>query len=85
VVRNHIARREEDEVIEQPIHIEERDCIPADATVCHYDELGEDAKHCFPRLLDDGPQPTGVAPAVGRELAACEYIKFTNYYHIRAD
>jgi hypothetical protein len=69
----------------QTIHVEETDCIPADATVCHYDELAENTKHCFPHLLDGESRTTGLPPAVGHELTACDYVKFTSYYRIRAE
>ncbi|WP_049998802.1 hypothetical protein [Halococcus sediminicola] len=69
----------------QTILVEETNCIPADATVYHYDELDENAKHCFPHLLDDESWTTGLPPAVRHELAACDYVKFTSYYRIRAE
>jgi hypothetical protein len=69
----------------QTIHVKETDCVPADATVCHYDELGENAKHCFPYLLDDESRTTEFPPVVGHELAACDYVKFTSYYRIRPE
>ena len=69
----------------QTITVEGTDCIPADATIYHYDELGENAKHYFPHLLDDEFRTTRLPPAVRRELAACDYVKFTSYYRIRAE
>ncbi|MFB6171080.1 MAG: hypothetical protein ABEJ23_01000 [Haloarculaceae archaeon] len=58
----------------------EDECVPADATVRHYDELTEPVKERLPSLLaaEDGRTERTVAA----DLTAGEYIKYTDYYRV---
>jgi len=65
------------------MHIEADTSIPSDATVRHYDELGEETKERLPDLVPD-EGGTRVPPQVATDLDAGEYIKFTDYYRVDA-
>jgi|GEM_PF-796177 len=58
----------------------EADRVPADATVCHYDELTGDAKHAFPEATADGTTTIGWRTA--EQFASIDVVKFTSYYRI---
>ena len=61
--------------------------IPSDCRVCHYDELGEDAKARVPALADDGTDAVtaDVAGPIADEFGDCDVVKFTEYYAVSAD
>lgn len=64
------------------LHIEAEESVPPDATVRHYDELGQETKERLPDLVGDGP--TRIPPGDAADLDAGEYIKFTEYVRVTA-
>ncbi|WP_114578803.1 hypothetical protein [Saliphagus sp. LR7] len=54
--------------------------VPTDSRVCHYDELGEDAKEEFPTLTES--TDASVDRSVVDELQECDLVKYTNYYEV---
>lgn len=64
------------------ITVEPAGRVPPTATVRHYDELPEAAKHRLPSLVEG--DRTRVEDGVAADLAACDYVKFTRYYRITA-
>lgn len=64
------------------LRFEPEERVPADASVCHYDELGERAKERLPALVADGG-PVAVDGPVAAEFG--DYVKFTSYYRVSED
>ena len=62
------------------ITLERVDDVPADAHVCHYDELAEPAKVRFPSLA--GATDASVDGAVIDGFQGCDLVKYTAYYEI---
>lgn len=55
--------------------------VPADATVCDYDELDDEIKHRLPDAVDAGEVPDGdLAEAMA--ACRCDVVRFTEYYRI---
>lgn len=55
--------------------------LPPETTVCHFDELDDEAKDCLLGLLDGrGPDATDSVDLEG--LTACDVIKFVDYYDV---
>ena len=61
--------------------------VPSDCRVCHYDELGENAKARVPVLAADESEPetADVDDPLGDEFSDCDVVKFTEYYAISAN
>ncbi|MFC4543438.1 hypothetical protein ACFO5R_16020 [Halosolutus amylolyticus] len=69
----------------QHVTAEPVDDVPADSTVCHYDELGEAAKELFPDLVgESGPDDDfdAVDEDAADGLQRCDFVKYTDYYGI---
>jgi hypothetical protein len=56
--------------------------IPEDASVCHYDELSDRAKHCLACLVRE-ETATSVGLKTANELTQYDGIKYTTYYELR--
>lgn len=65
----------------QNVTLEPVDDVPADSTVCHYDELSEAAKEQFPILTDDECRD-GVDDEAVDGLRRWDLVKYTDYYEI---
>lgn len=61
--------------------IEPAEEIPDGASVCHYDELDESAKHRLPTVTRRGGSTTS-DPAFETTAESCDLVKFTDYYTI---
>ncbi|ELZ01999.1 hypothetical protein [Natrialba asiatica] len=68
------------------ITIERVENIPADSRVCHYDELGEDAKAALAHLTDSHEGTVDAADVLETTATTgfhdCELVKYTDYYEI---
>lgn len=64
------------------VELDTVDSVPTDARVGHYDELGEAAKERLPTLAA-AEGATEVEERAGRDLAAYEFVKFTDYYRVQ--
>ncbi|ELZ03814.1 MULTISPECIES: hypothetical protein [Natrialba] len=71
------------------ITIERVENVPADSRVCHYDELGEDAKVALAHLTDSHEDTVDAADTADFLDATattgfhdCELVKYTDYYEI---
>ena len=62
------------------ITLEPVDDVPAKSRVCHYDELGEDAKEEFPILTET--IDASVDSAIADGLHGCDLVKYTDYYEV---
>ncbi|QCC60254.1 hypothetical protein NP511_18025 [Natrinema thermotolerans] len=60
--------------------LEQVDEIPSDSRVCHYDELGEDAKEELPTLT--GSDSASVDRSTAEGFQECDLVKYTDYYEI---
>ena len=61
--------------------------IPPDCRICHYDELGDDAKAQVPALAD-APAETEIEDVDGSiadDFDDCDLVKYTEYYAVSAD
>lgn len=56
--------------------------ITNESAVCHYDQLTEETKEWFPRVVHDGATAEIPPPDACRELGAYDYVKFTRYYRV---
>lgn len=66
------------------ITLEPTDDVPTESRVCHYDELGEDAKERLPDIAD-GDVDTGVDASVADEFEDCDLVKYIDYYEVSVD
>lgn len=57
------------------------DTVPDGARICHYDELGDEAKQYLSEAVRAGDE-NEIGPAAEREMADCDLVKFTEYYRI---
>lgn len=64
------------------IMFREVETIPEDASVCHYDELSDQAKHCLACLVRE-ETATSVGLKTANELTQYDGIKYTTYYELR--
>lgn len=81
VQENHTQEK----LMARRISVHPVETVPADASVCHYDELDERAKEQFPHLVPGGAGPveTAVDRRTAAELAECTLVKYTDYYRVR--
>lgn len=57
--------------------------VPADARVCHYDELEETVKHRFAEVVESGSTDSpGGSLVTEVDVCGCDIVKFTEYYHL---
>lgn len=56
------------------------DRVPADARVCHYDELTGDAKHALPEAVANGS--VDLPWRAARQFVPVDVVKYTAYYHV---
>jgi hypothetical protein len=66
--------------MKRTVYVEQREDIPDDASVFHYDELDEEFKDRFPELIENTPTKEFVCPE--SVLSNGDYVKFTDYYRI---
>ena len=66
------------------ITLEPAEEVPGDCRVCHYDELGEEAKERLPVIVDEAGDASDVAVdrAVVDDFEACDLVKYTDYYEV---
>lgn len=62
------------------VHVEQKEDIPNDASVFHYDELDEEFKDRFPELVENTQAKESVCPE--SVLSNGDYVKFTDYYRV---
>lgn len=64
----------------QIVTLEPVENVPSDSRVCHYDELGEDAKEEFPILTEN--IDVSVDSTIVDGLEGCDLVKYTDYYEV---
>lgn len=66
--------------MEHTIHLEQMDSLPDDAAIYHYDELNEDLKEKFPKLIGSSSRKKSIQSKA--TISNGEFIKFTEYYQL---
>ncbi|MFC7045870.1 hypothetical protein ACFQH6_11035 [Halobacteriaceae archaeon GCM10025711] len=66
------------------IRVEPMDDAPTEGTVCHYDELTDEAKHHLDALANGSSASARLDAEVAEELVGCEHVKFTDYYRVQS-
>ncbi|ADB63622.1 hypothetical protein Htur_4865 (plasmid) [Haloterrigena turkmenica DSM 5511] len=54
--------------------------VPSDSRICHYDELGEDAKEEFPILTEN--TDASVDSTIMDGFEGYDLVKYTDYYEV---
>lgn len=68
--------------MEKRITVQDVTEVPAEACVCHYDELDTPAKERFPGILGKEEAEARIDAETADAFRSCELIKFTDWYEV---